>query len=75
VNIIPFPPLDGSRVVLLFVEAFVGKKNMAKVEGKILTAGMIVLLALIGLITLSEIPRLISVGGSITGFVDSLMVQ
>jgi len=75
INVIPFPPLDGSRVVLLGVEALVGKKHLAKVEGKVLNAGMIVLLVLIGLLTLSEIPRLISVGGSISGFVDSLMTQ
>lgn len=74
INIIPFPPLDGSRVVLLGVEAIVGKKQIQKVEGKILTAGMIFLLVVIGLLTLSEIPRLFS-AGSISGFVDSLFVE
>lgn len=75
VNIIPFPPLDGSRVLFLGIEGIIGKKNLNKVEGKILNAGMIFLLIVIGLLTLSEIPKLISVGGSITGFVDSLMVE
>lgn len=75
VNIIPFPPLDGSRVVLLGVEAFVGKKRLEKYEAKVLNAGMIFLLGLILLLTLSEIPKLISVGGSITGFVNTLLVE
>jgi regulator of sigma E protease len=74
VNIIPFPPLDGSRVLLLGVEAVVGKKNIQKVEGKLLTAGMAVLLLLIAALTLSEIPKLLS-AGSISGFVDSLFVE
>lgn len=75
VNVIPFPPLDGSRVLFLGIEAVIGKKRLQKVEGTILNAGMIFLLIVIGLLTLSEIPRLISVGGSITGFVDSMMGQ
>lgn len=74
VNVIPFPPLDGSRVLLLGVEAIVGKKSIQKIEGKLLTAGMAVLLLLIAVLTLSEIPRLIS-AGSISGFVDSLFVE
>lgn len=75
INVVPFPPLDGSRVLLLGLEAIVGKKNIQKLEGKILNAGMVVLLLLILLLTASEIPRLISVGGSISAFVDSLVVE
>jgi regulator of sigma E protease len=74
VNIIPFPPLDGSRVVLLGVEAIIGQKKLNKFEGKILNVGMAILLILILGLTLSEIPKLIS-AGSISGFVDSLMVE
>ncbi len=74
VNIIPFPPLDGSRVLLLAVEAIVGKRNVQKVEGKLLGAGMAVLLLLIAALTLTEIPKLLS-AGSISGFVNSLFVQ
>src|SRR3989344_248340 len=74
VNVIPFPPLDGSRVVLLGVEALVGKKNVQKIEGKLLNAGMAILLLLIVLLTISEIPKLIS-AGSISGFVESLFVE
>lgn len=74
VNIIPFPPLDGSRVVLLGVEAIIGQKKLNKFEGKILNVGMAILLILILALTLSEIPKLIS-AGSISGFVDSLMVE
>lgn len=74
INVIPFPPLDGSRVMFLGIEALVGKRRIEKIEPKVLTAGMVVLLLLIGLLTLSEIPRLIS-AGSISGFVDSLLPE
>ncbi len=74
VNVIPFPPLDGSRVLLLGAEAIVGKKNVQRVEGKLLNAGMAILLLLIATLTISEIPKLIS-AGSISGFVDSLFVE
>lgn len=74
VNVIPFPPLDGSRVFLLGVEAVVGKKNVQKVEVKLLNTGMAILLLLIVVLTLSEIPKLIS-AGSISGFVESLFVE
>jgi len=71
INILPFPPLDGSRVVLLGVEAIVGKEKLRKVETKILEGGMMILLLLILVITLSEIPKLIR-AGSISAFVESL---
>lgn len=74
VNVIPFPPLDGSRVLLLGVEAIAGKKSIQKVEGKLLNAGMAILLLLIGALTISEIPKLIQ-AGSISGFVNSLFVE
>lgn len=71
-NILPFPPLDGSRVVLIIAEKVFGKKNVRKHEAQIYVAGMAVLLVLIALMTLSEIPRLIS-AGSVTGFVESIL--
>ncbi len=74
VNVIPFPPLDGSRVLFLGIESLIGKKKLEKIEPKILTGGMVFLLILIGLLTLSEIPKLIQ-AGSISGFVDSLLPQ
>lgn len=74
VNVIPFPPLDGSRVMFLGIEALVGKKRLQEIEPKVLTAGMVVLLLLIGLLTVSEIPKLIS-AGSISGFVESLLPE
>jgi regulator of sigma E protease len=71
-NILPFPPLDGSRVVLIIAESIFGKKFIRKHEARIYVAGMAVLLVLIALMTISEIPRLIS-AGSISGFVESIL--
>ena len=73
-NVVPIPPLDGSRVVLLGVEQVVGKKKLQKYEQQILTGGFIFMLALLVLITATEIPKILS-ADSLTGFVDSLFVQ
>lgn len=74
INLVPFPPLDGSRVLLLGVEAIVGKKKVQKVETKVLEVGMLILLGLILILTITEVPKLIS-AGSITGFVNNLFGQ
>jgi len=74
INLVPFPPLDGSRVLLLGVEAIVGREKVQKYETKILEIGMGILLLLILVLTITEIPKLIS-AGSITGFVDTLFSQ
>lgn len=71
INLVPFPPLDGSRVALLGVEAIVGRKKVSKVEHRILEVGMAILLFLILVLTLTEIPTLIK-AGSVSGFVDQL---
>lgn len=71
-NLVPFPPLDGSRVLLLIVEIFVGKKMVQKYEAKIYTIGMVILLLFIVLVTATEIPKLIH-ASSIGEFVESIL--
>jgi len=71
INLVPFPPLDGSRVVFLIAEAIIGKKHVSKFEHRILEIGMAILLLLILVLTLTEIPKLYQ-AGSVTGFVDQL---
>lgn len=71
-NIIPFPALDGGRLLFIGVEAFLGRKVVPKVESVIHTIGMVVLLTLLLAITAHDIQRLIS-AGSLSGFLDSVL--
>lgn len=72
INLVPFPPLDGSRLLIIAVEGLVGKKMLPRVESMVHTIGMIILLMLMLVLTAGEIPRLIS-AGSLSAFVDSLV--
>jgi regulator of sigma E protease len=71
-NIIPFPALDGGRLLFIGVESVFGRKVLPKVETAIHTAGMIILLILIFAITAHDVKRLIS-AGSISGYIDSVI--
>lgn len=72
INLLPFPPLDGSRVLFVIIEKIFGKKSVPKIEAKLHPIGMVILLILMLLITGRELTRLIQ-AGSISGFVDSLV--
>jgi regulator of sigma E protease len=66
-QLIPFPALDGGRLLFIFVEWLRrGKRVPPKVEMLIHNVGFIVLLALMVLITWQDIARWIS-GGSLLG--------
>lgn len=71
-NIIPFPALDGGRLLFIFIEKFMGKKVLPKVEAIIHSVGMIVLLALLLAVTIKDI-RLLIETGSLSGFVDKIL--
>lgn len=58
INILPIPVLDGGRFFLIFVEAVVGKKRVLKIEKISQSIGMTVILALIVLITISDLSKL-----------------
>lgn len=70
-NIVPFPALDGGRLLFIGIEAVTRKKISHKVEGMINGIGFIFLLALILLITIGDIRRLITFKG-IEGFLNSM---
>lgn len=57
VNILPFPALDGGRLVFLLIEAIIGKRVKAQVEKMVHTIGMVILIALIIIITYSDIKK------------------
>ncbi len=70
-NIIPFPALDGGRLLFIVIEAVLGKKVAPKVEGVIHSVGMAILLLAILAITIKDVRGLIS-AGSISGFLDNM---
>lgn len=71
INIIPFPALDGGRLLFIGIESIFGKKVLPKIEAVVHTVGMVVLIFLLLAITAHDIQRLIVAGG-ISGFVDSI---
>src|SRR3989344_2606874 len=54
-NILPFPALDGGRLIFLGVEKLIGKRRKNVVEGYINTAGMVFLLSVMALITVRDV--------------------
>ena len=56
-NLIPFPALDGGRLVFLLVEFFRGKPLNPKYEIYVNSAGMLALLAFMAFVTFSDISK------------------
>lgn len=54
VNALPFPALDGGRILFLLIEKIKGKPVSAETEGKFHFAGMMVLLLLMALVTFKD---------------------
>jgi len=57
-NVLPFPALDGGRILFVVIEKF-GKKTRPVVERMIHQIGMMLLLALLLLITVNDILRIV----------------
>ncbi|MGI5840634.1 MAG: M50 family metallopeptidase [Patescibacteria group bacterium] len=60
VNVLPFPALDGGRIIFVLYELISGRKANQRVESIINSIGMVILLGLIVLITAGDIARLIN---------------
>jgi regulator of sigma E protease len=58
-NVLPIPALDGGRLFFILIEGITGRKVNQKVEGMIHTAGFVVLLGLILLITFQDLNRFV----------------
>jgi regulator of sigma E protease len=71
-NIIPFPALDGGRLLFIGIEAVTGRKVLPKVEATIHMVGMAILMLLILAVTARDVERLIK-AGSLTGFIQSVL--
>lgn len=59
-NILPFPALDGGRLIFIGYELIARKKPNPKIEHWINLSGMIILLSLIVLVTINDVSRLIN---------------
>lgn len=71
-NIIPFPALDGGRLLFIIIEAMFGKKVAPKLEATIHGIGMAILLLAVLAITIKDIRGLIS-AGSISVFLENMI--
>jgi regulator of sigma E protease len=60
INVLPFPALDGGRLIFLFYELITRRRPRPGVERWVNTAGMATLLFLILLVTIGDISRLLS---------------
>ena len=58
-NILPFPPLDGGKVVLVLIEWITKKKVSPKVEAVLSYIGLALLLALTVFVTINDIIRIV----------------
>jgi regulator of sigma E protease len=61
-NLLPIPPTDGSKLILLCVEAIRRKPIPIEKEAKISAAGFVVFFALFILLTYNDIVRIITGG-------------
>lgn len=71
-NILPFPALDGGRLLFIGIESVIGRKVLPKLERTINSIGMIILLALLLLVSIKDVINLIQ-AGSISKFVESIV--
>ncbi len=58
-NLLPFPALDGGRLVFIFIEIITGKAVKPQYEGYIHTAGILLLFAVMIAATFNDIMRIV----------------
>jgi regulator of sigma E protease len=59
VNVLPFPALDGGRLIFVFYEMITKKRASQKIELLVNNLGMFILLSLIILVTIGDIRRVV----------------
>ena len=59
-NLLPFPALDGGRLVFLFIELLRGKPVDREKEGIVHLIGIVLLMVLMVFVTYNDIARIIS---------------
>jgi regulator of sigma E protease len=63
VNLLPFPALDGGRLIFLLIRKITGKAITDKIEGRVHLAGILVLFGFMALITVQDVSRFLLPGG------------
>lgn len=63
INVLPFPALDGGRLLFVGIEAAIGRRVKARAERLAHTVGMVILLFLILMITINDIVRILETTG------------
>ena len=58
VNVLPFPALDGGRIIFVLYELITRKKANQKFEAMVTNIGMLILLSMIVLITAGDVMRI-----------------
>ena len=58
VNVLPFPPLDGGKMVIMIIKRAMGAKGVGKVEQYAYLAGFAFLMVFMAWITFFDIVRL-----------------
>ena len=58
INILPFPALDGGRILFVIIRKVTGRMISDELEARIHTAGMLMLFALIIVITFKDVGRI-----------------
>jgi regulator of sigma E protease len=71
-NVLPFPALDGGRLLFIVIERIFGKRVLPKVEATIHTVGIVILITMILAITAHDIQKLVLAGG-VTGYINSVL--
>ncbi len=59
-NLLPIPALDGGRLLFLLVGALFRRPIPARYEAYINAAGMLILLFFVGLVTFSDVMKLVA---------------
>jgi regulator of sigma E protease len=54
-NLLPVPALDGGRLIFLFFEAIARRKPDARIEARVHMIGLVMMLALIGIVTIFDV--------------------
>ena len=57
-NLMPFPPLDGGKVLLLLIEAVIRKPIKENINNAIQTAGFILIMVLAVVVTYNDVLRI-----------------
>lgn len=58
INLIPFPALDGGRLLMVLIEVIKGRPISAKITNRLNTVGFVLLLLLMAVVTYNDVARL-----------------